>query len=172
MPNEIKSVTMFELAEEFRELAARLYDTDQEEQAIIDTLEGAQYPMEQKAKAISFVLRAAQIDIDAHAAELKRLDDRKTALEAHKDRLMAYVHAAMMKADIKKLPAGSYTFTSKKNPPKVEITDQAALPVQFLSFPEIPPPTPDKKAIAAALKAGEPVPGAREGMPTYRLEWK
>jgi len=44
----------------------------------------------------------------------------------------------------------------RASPPRVEITDEAAIPAVFKVQP---PPTVDKRAIAAALKSGEPVPG-------------
>ena len=45
----------------------------------------------------------------------------------------------------------------RASPPRVEIMDSAELPPQYLTQPA---PVPDKRAIAAALKAGEAVPGA------------
>jgi hypothetical protein len=45
----------------------------------------------------------------------------------------------------------------------VIIADETAIPAEYMVTPEPPPPPaarPDKKAIAAALKAGKEVPGA------------
>ena len=44
---------------------------------------------------------------------------------------------------------------------RVEITDAALLPLAYWREPPAPEPQPDKRNIAAALKKGTPVPGAR-----------
>jgi hypothetical protein len=43
----------------------------------------------------------------------------------------------------------------------VEVYEPGLIPASFLRQPEPPPPSPDKKALAEALKRGEDIPGVR-----------
>ena len=56
--------------------------------------------------------------------------------------------------------AASAFDTAEKQGDVVVIDREQDLPPQYLLQPQAPPPMPDKKAIAAALKVGTPVPGA------------
>ena len=67
------------------------------------------------------------------------------------------IQAAMETAELTSLKTPAATLSIRPSPPSVEITDQTALPAIFLKQP---PPTVDKKAISAALKSGEAIPGA------------
>ena len=49
------------------------------------------------------------------------------------------------------------SFSLRKNPPRVEIYDEKAIPGKFIDYE----PKFDKRAIAEALDRGEEVPGAR-----------
>jgi hypothetical protein len=66
------------------------------------------------------------------------------------------IHGAMETAELTSLKTPAGTLSVRPSPPRVEITDQAAIPAVFMVQP---PPSPDKNAIKAALKAGEAVPG-------------
>jgi translation initiation factor 2 alpha subunit (eIF-2alpha) len=84
----------------------------------------------------------------------------KERLTRHCDRAQGIrdaIQAAMEAAELTSLKTPAATLSMRPSPPSVEITDQAQLPVIFLKQP---PPTIDKKAISAALKAGETIPGA------------
>lgn len=84
----------------------------------------------------------------------------KARLERHSKRaegIREAIQAAMETAEITSLKTAAATLSLRSSQAAVEITDQAALPVIFLKQP---PPTVDKKAISAALKSGEAIPGA------------
>lgn len=67
------------------------------------------------------------------------------------------IQAAMETAELTSLKTPAATLSIKASPPRVEITDLAQVPTIFLNIPQ---PVPDKKAISAALKGGEAIPGA------------
>ena len=164
--------TMFAMAEEYRRVANLLRDGDADEATIADTLEGEQWPLEKKGVAVTYVIREADLMMDNIDAEIERLKALKKRNQTKRDGLMAYVHRCMQVAGLTSLPAGTFTFSVRKNPPSVEILDENAIPPELMNVPEPVAPTPDKKAIAKKLAAGEAVPGARHAMPTYRLEMK
>ena len=64
----------------------------------------------------------------------------------------------MESAEISEVKTPLFTLSIVKNPPAVEILNQVEIPDEYLSEQKPPPPrTPDKKKIAAALKAGAPL---------------
>ena len=71
------------------------------------------------------------------------------------------IEAAMLAGEIKNMVLPHITLTISKGQRQVVITDEKALPAELMHPPI--PPRPDLKAIKAALKAGEIVPGAELG---------
>jgi len=156
---------LYKLTNAYLELAERLADGDFDAQTIADTIEasGISDELAVKAQGIEFVARGAEshnLAIDAEIARLQALKEHRNKVAAG---LRAYLLDNMQRADIDKIECPLFSISIRKNPPSVEIIDQLSLPSKFMVTPEPKPPVaaPDKKAIAAALKAGENVPGAR-----------
>lgn len=151
---------LFVLAQDYRAAADKLADLELDDQTIADTLEGMSGELEVKATATAMVVRNMQ----AVAASIKDAEAsmaaRRKALEARADRLMAYLLANMQHAGIQKIDSPHFTVSVKANPPSVAINEPGLIPEEFMRQAEPPPPAPDKKAIAEALKAGREVPGA------------
>jgi uncharacterized protein YeeX (DUF496 family) len=152
---------LYELANEYRAAAATLSELDLDPQTIADTLESLSGDLETKAVNVAKFAR----NIEAMAAQIKDAEksmaDRRKALEKRADGLRAYILHCMQATEIQKIECPYFALTIKKNPPAVVIEDEAQIPAAFMVQPEPPPPTPDKKAIAVSLKAGQDVPGAR-----------
>lgn len=94
---------------------------------------------------------------EALASQIKRLSERKSRFEDQRSRIKAAVHVAMGHAELRKLELPQATLSVRGVSPKVEITDEAAVPVKFWKPQD---PKLDKKAVLDALKAKEEVPGA------------
>ncbi len=91
--------------------------------------------------------------------ELTRLTARKRAIENLQKRLKEYVKTCMEMTGTNKLEYTAMTIAIQKNPAAVEIQDEKSIPAKFLTIiPE--QKVVDKKAVLAALKAGESVSGA------------
>lgn len=127
-----------------------------DDDALCDTLEGCT----DLPDALCGIMRAVDDDETAVAA----IKDRIKQLQARADRIAAraigrrdIVAAAMQDAGLKRLPMHDMTVTISARPPSVVVTDEAALPNEFLVFA---PPKPNKTAIKDALKAGREIPGA------------
>lgn len=82
--------------------------------------------------------------------------ERRRKAEARKDNIRGLVHQAIEVAgmDTVKTPLG--TLTVKDVPPGPLIQDESLIPAAFWRQPE---PVLDKKAIAAAIKAGDTIEG-------------
>jgi hypothetical protein len=109
----------------------------------------------------------------AAIAERSRLDLRARHFALLAQRLQDYVLAVLSASNLDRIDGNTATLTRRKNPPKVVIEDESVIPWDFMRLPDpLPDPEalPDKKLIAAALKADpESVPGARLQPDNYRL---
>ena len=134
-------------------------------QTIADTIEasGLVDALEAKAQGVEMVARTALQYVPAIDAEIERLQALKAARERVAEGLRDYLKSAMEAAGIEKIECELFKIAIQKNPPAVEVFDQISLPAQYMVTPEPKPPVaaPDKKTIAAVLKAGGEVPGAR-----------
>ena len=66
------------------------------------------------------------------------------------------IQVAMETAELASLKTPAATLSMRASPPRLEVTDEAAIPVVFFKQP---PPVLDKKAVSDALKAKQDVPG-------------
>lgn len=164
-------ITLFALAEEFQATATKLYDSELDEQTIADTLEGLQYPIEEKAKNVAFVIRNLEANEIAIKQAENSLQQRRARLAARREWLEGYLLANMQRCGISKIEHPLATISLRANPGKVAIIDEAAIPWEYMRQPPQPPAAPEKTLIRDALKRGEEVPGARLEV-TQRVEIK
>ena len=152
---------LYEIVAQYREAAAKLEDMDLDEQTLADTLESLSGDLEVKATNTAALVR----NIEATAAAIKdaeaQMRARRTALENRAARIRDYLLANMMVAGVQKIECPYFKLAVRENPPAVDIYEPGLIPDQFMVTPDTPPPAPDKKAIAAAMKTGQDVPGCR-----------
>jgi hypothetical protein len=94
------------------------------------------------------------------AKEVARLKAKSAAIANKVERLKRYADAQMTAMRTTKLVGELYTLTQQKSQPSLQLAvGVEALPSEYV---RVVPETrvPDKPAIIAALKAGEPIPGA------------
>jgi hypothetical protein len=128
-----------------------------DEQLLADTIEG-----EIDLRGL-ICMAAGQNVIDAASvngiAELiDKLRDRKDRIERRIAMRRVAILTAMQSGEIRTLDTPAGTVTRKAVPPSVLILEEAEIPAEFFKPQE---PKLDKKAVAEALKAGKPVPGAQ-----------
>ena len=152
--------TLYELTGERLALQQKLKSLDLDEVTIADTLEGNSTEITQKIEDYGYVIQNLRAPITAIDAEIARLQDRKKSMEKEADRVEHWLFENMVKAGISKVECPLFTIALQNNPPSVFIADEDSIPAEFMRQPETPPPAPDKKAIAAAIKSGKEVPGA------------
>jgi hypothetical protein len=158
-------LALYHLSGQYRQLAERLAEMDLDAQTVADTIEasGLTDALQGKAQGVELVARAAEMYCPAIDAEIARLLE----LKAHRMRiaqgLRDYLKQNMEAAGIERIDCPLFKLSIKKNPPAVEVLDEKALPLYYWTTPVPKPPEPriDKKAIAADIKKGEDVPGAR-----------
>lgn len=161
----MNELALYQITGQYRQLAEQLSTLDLDAQTVADTIEasGLTDALQEKAQGVELVARAAEMHCPAIDAEIARLQ----ALKAHRQRiaqgLREYLKKNMEDAGIDRIECALLKLTIKKNPPAVEVQDEAQIPGGYWVTPEPKPPEKrlDKKAIAAALKKGEEVPGAK-----------
>jgi hypothetical protein len=167
--------------------APTLYELEDSLAALIDTGEGgipdelrAEYEAElyqtltaTKAKRdrCGEFIRHLDAQAELAKAESKRLAARAADFQIMRERLCAYIRRTMELTGQRKLEGDYTTFALRQNPPYVQIDNEAQIPREY--FRHIPESwTPDKTAIAKAIKAGAEVHGADLMPGAFRLEVK
>ncbi len=141
-----------------------------DDEATEDAIEGETSFKEAAAGAV-----ARLADIEALCEAIKTQRDNLTAraqrLSAQSESIKAALVSALAQADLTKLELPQATVSRRPVPPKSVITSEADLPAQFWKRSD---PTIDRAAVLAALKRGEPVPGAElsNGGETLQLRFK
>jgi hypothetical protein len=152
---------LYELAATFRADAERLADLDLDPQTLADTLEGMGGELEVKAQNVVMFAR----NLEATAAAIKEAEGqmaaRRKAIENRAAGLRSYVLTSMQVAGVQKIECPYFKLAIQKNPAAVDVFEAATVPEEFWIQPETPPKVIDKKAIAAAIKDGREVPGAK-----------
>lgn len=151
--------TLHVLTGDYLRAADALADLDMPAEAVADTLESLAGEFEEKAQRVAYMIqnfRATSAAIKEHAkAQLARA----AAIDGREEALTAYLANCMQAAEIEKISGPGVALSFRKST-AVIISDPALVPAEFMRTPQPPPPSPDKTAIAAALKAGQDVQGA------------
>lgn len=162
---------LYVLAQDYRAAAEALADLDLDPQTVADTLEGMSGELEVKATNVAYMAR----NLEALAASIKEAEAgmtaRRKALENRAAGLRDYLLRNMQACGMTKIESPHLQISVRSNPPSVDVFDAAQIPADYMRQPEPPPPAPNKTAIAAALKLGQDVPGARL-VQSQRLELK
>lgn len=162
----------FELAVQYRQLAevlAERHEGDDREQIIADTLDSISEPLDERLENLAKMVR--NIESAKHGVEqtIAHLEARHMALDRAAQRARKLILDLMQVAGRERVNTALFSMAVKKNPLAVVVDNETALAPEYLTYHEPPPPTPNKRAIAAALRSGLTVPGAH-GEQGTRLE--
>lgn len=154
------NISLYSLASEYQQAAEKLADLDMPDEVIADTLEGLQFPIEQKAVNVAAFVRNLKASVSQIKEAESAMAARRKALENRAARVEQYLLDNMQRAGMSKIESPYFVLSVRDNPPSVCIDAEGLIPQEFMRQPEPPPPAPDKKAIAQAIKDGKDVPGA------------
>lgn len=162
---------LYEITGQFRELAALAENADEDlAVAVRDTMGAIEAEFNDKALAVSRVILNFDADLAALDLEIERLQERKRLITNRQKQIKDYLRENMEAAGITKISCPLFTITCAKGRESVVVDDELKLPDELMRVKtEI---SPDKAAIAAKLKAGEDVPGARleRGQSSIRIK--
>jgi hypothetical protein len=143
-----------EAAQRLKEKLTAAYGEDAE--LVRDMIEAETSLHEQIGRA-ALELAAVEGEKDGIEIAIAKLKERLTRHCRKAEGIREAIQVALETAELPSLKTPAATLSMRASPPRVEITDPALLPAIFLIQP---PPSPDKNAVKAALKAGETIPGA------------
>ena len=142
-------MTLYELTNDYMNLLELAEDPDIDEQAFMDTLEGIEGALEDKAEGYAKVIRTLEGDAAACDAESKRLRNKKQTIENNIKRMKTVLQYAMEITGKTKFKTPLFSFGIQKNPASVVIDHAGMVPASYW-IPQ--PPELDKKAIKAYIK--------------------
>ena len=177
----MKPMTLYDLSTDYLQALDAFTDpeTDIPLEAALDTLEGIEGELQDKAVNVAkFMQNLAATGAAIKAAEAGMAKRRK-ALERRAQWLRDYLKHNLEAAGVTRIESPWFRLAVQNNPPAVEVVDEAALPdayvtvelaVQRASYQrlrerlgahELTGVKVDRAALKQALKAGECIPGAR-----------
>lgn len=151
---------LYELAKDYSQLVAEVEEYDLDPDTLLDTLNGSSemIAIEEKAENIVKMIKNFEADLPGIDAEIKRLTDRKKAIETRTKSVKTYLQGCMEIANIEKLNIGTFKVSLQNNPAALTIHSTEKIPAEFMTIvPE--QHIPDKSAIKKAMKDGLEIEG-------------
>lgn len=146
---------LHELTGQFLELAN---NEDLPSEAILDTLEAMEGDINTKALSLADWALDMDGNIEKIDAAIERLQAKKKTITNRKESLIEYLRNNMEATGISKIQCPLFSITLVAGRESVAISDESAIPDEFMRVKtDI---SPDKNAIAKALKDGKEVTGA------------
>jgi hypothetical protein len=159
-PVNLSSLRLYQIADDYLNALEALAEMeDLPPEAIADTLEGLAGTFEDKAANVAAYIRTLDAEAAAIEDARKAMERRETALERHANRLRDYLKSQMERTGIPRVKNSWVSVRIQPNPPSVVIEDETMLPERFKQA--VTTVKLLRCNIAKALKAGEPVFGAR-----------
>lgn len=144
---------LYELAADYQSVLDLIADGSER---LDDTLESLGGAIEDKVENIAKVIKTLEAETAGLKSEETRLADRRKSIENNVKRLKDYAEQSMLSIGKRNIKGTLFTVLIQKNPPRLEVLDDSLIPESFF-VPQ--PPTLDKKAVTAELKAGNKVDG-------------
>lgn len=152
--------SLYEMTAQWQQIYEMLLDPEVPEDAVLDTLEGLEGVMDQKADNYGKLIRSLEENAAAVDDELRRLTERKRSLQNRAAVLRKNLEAMMRATGRHKIQTPLFTISIQKN--------GGAAPLELDSTMEVPaqwrkPGEPDTAAIRKYLTDGGVLPFARLG---------
>jgi hypothetical protein len=146
----------FELAAQYRHLAELLAERHDDPQVVADTLESLSGPLDEQLENLAKMVRNLEAADSGVQATIAGLEARHQSLQRAAENGRRLILDLMRGTGRERVTTALFELAVRRNPPHVVVDSEQALPPAFLVARD---PVPDKRAIAAALKAGMTVPG-------------
>lgn len=113
---------LYELTGDFLQLMDMLEDEDTDEQCIMDTLEGIEFEIEQKADGYAKIIKSLESDIKGLETESDRLTNRRKTFENRIKWLKQNLEMSMRVTGKMKFTTDLFSFGIQKNGGKRKLT--------------------------------------------------
>jgi hypothetical protein len=145
-------MTLYEMTSNFAAVLEMAQDPNVDPEAIKDTLQAIDGEIEEKADGYAKVIKELKADADKLSAEIKRLTDRKKAIENNISNMQEMLTFAMQTTGKTKFKTELFNFNIQKNPPSLVIDYENNIPLDFYIAQ---PSKVDKDKIKSLLLSGE-----------------
>jgi hypothetical protein len=150
--------TLYELSENYKNIAEMLDDPDIDQEVINGALTVVEGDLAVKGQNIAVIMRSIESDNTIIDAEIKRLKELKERNESKVTWLKNYLQENLEKIGLDKLKTPLFSVSLQKNPPALRIIDEAVIPTKYKTVVPMRFEV-NKEAVKEALKAGESVAG-------------
>ena len=157
-------MTLYEMNQSWQEVFELLLDPDVPEEAVYDSIEGIEAGMEEKADSYAKILKSMEGDTAQIDAEIKRLQERKQAINRRHDWMKQSLFDMMKATGRTKFKTALFSFGIQRNGGKNPIDLTGTVPAQWLK-----PGDPDLGKIREYLENGGQLPFAVIGEPGESL---
>ena len=148
--------SIYELTEDYIKLLSMAEDPDIDEEVFLDTLEGIEGALEDKAEGYAKVMRQLETNASGLDAEIKRLQERKAHMAKNVERMKTTLQNMMEATGKTKFKTELFSFNVQNNPPSLvmDSEDIEVIPMEYLVPQD---PKIDKAKIKADIKAGKEI---------------
>lgn len=151
--------TLYELSENYKNIAEMLDDPDIDQEVITTALTVVEGDIAAKGQNVAVIMRSIESDNSIIDAEIKRLAELKKRNESKVSWLKNYLQENLERIGLDKLKTPLFSVSLVNNPPALRIIDESVIPSGYKTI--IPARTEvNKTALKDALKCGEVIPGA------------
>ena len=147
---------LYQLTNNYETVLNMLYDEDVDEQMILDTLEGIEGEIEDKADSYAKIIKELEARRDARKAESKRLSDSAKVFDNRVNSLKQNLFNAMKQTGKTKFATDLFTFNIAKNGGKQTLTIDGDVPEEYTKTII----ENETEKIRADLEAGKELPFA------------
>lgn len=161
---------LYDISQQFISIQELAENDESMIEAVADTMEGIAADFEQKGQAVVVIFKGMEADIEAIDSELKRLSEKKKAIQNRVEWLRNYLRDNMAATGITKISCPLFNITLSEAAKQVEVFDESALPDDYVTVKTVL--SPDKRKLLADLKEGVDIPGAMLVEGTRRLTIK
>jgi len=146
---------LYELTQSYQDILD-LAESAEDNHYLYEALETIVDEFETKLENIGKVIQSLDADTQAIDYEIKRLQEKKKAIQSNKTNLKQYVEHEMNRIGKDKVKTALFSFGIQNNPPSLDIIDDRYIPSDFYEEQE---PKLDKRSLLNALKNGEVIKG-------------
>ena len=153
------SLSLYKVANEYKQALDELSELDIDEQTIKDTLEGLAWGVEQKAVNVAAFIKNLEAELLAIKNASGELAEKLIAKQFKIESLKKYLLTVLKECGIKKVSSELFTISVRRTAQVVEITNEELIPRDY--YKEIIISKPDKALIKRALSENYEVAGCK-----------
>ena len=151
-------LSLYEMSQEWENVFEMLLDPEIPEEAVFDTIEMIEADMDIKADGYAKIIKSMDGDAAQIDAEIKRLQERKTAVKNRQAALKQRLFDTMKATGRTNFKTALFSFDIQKNGGAKPVELQGEVPAAWLK-----PGAPDTAKIREYLEAGNSLPFATLG---------